>query len=255
MGGAGRNVNSSENRQLINSGAFPTAYDAALLAAEQAPVANCANCSNTRPRYYLFEHNAPHELIAGPDEAQQGLYVSPTGKQRPQDGIIIEVPAGTVLVSEQPTERSGKTDLTAQPGWYALRDRPALSGTEITEPEQNFDQLNEPNVTFGFTKKGRKAFHEVTRQIAQFGVAQAKGRVSAERAAALSGHFAAVLYNEVRTRPIINFAQNPDGISGRTGAEISGGFNNAHDAQELATILKIGAVPINMALIRQEMLR
>ena len=249
---AGRNTfNGSENRQLIDDGAFPTAYDAALLAAKQPPVANCATCSTSRPRYYLFERKTPHKLIAGPEDKKQGLYVSPTGQKRPRNGIVIKVPAGTVLVSEQPTERSGKTDQTAEPGWYALRDRPALSGTDITEPKQNTDQNNQPNVTFGFTEKGREAFQEVTRQIAQRGQAQAIGPVSTEQAAALSGHFAVVLDNEVKTRPIINFAQNPDGIEGRTGAEISGGFNSIQDAQELATILQIGALPIDLKLISQ----
>ncbi len=249
---AGRNIfNGSENRQLIDDGAFPTAYDAALLAAKQPPVANCTTCSTARPRYYLFERQAPHELIAGPEDTKQGLYVSPTGQKRPRNAIVVEVPAGTVLVSELPTERSGKTDQTAKPGWYALRDRPALSGTDITEPKQNTDQNNQPNVTFGFTEKGREAFQEVTRQIAQRGQAQAIGPVSAEQASALSGHFAVVLDNEVKTRPIINFAQNPDGIEGRTGAEISGGFNSIQDAQELATILQIGALPIDLKLISQ----
>ena len=249
---AGRRVVSPENRQLIDSGAFPTAYAAALLAAQQPPVVNCANCSNPRPRYYVFEHNAPHRLIAGP---KQGLYVSPAGQEGPRNGIVVKVPPGTILVSEKPTERSGKTNLTAQAGWYALRDRPALSGAEITGPEQNFDQIDQPNVTFGFTKKGRKAFQEVTRQIAQFGRAQAKGPVSAERASALSGHFAVVLYGEVETRPIINFAQNPNGINGQTGAEISGGFNTMGEAQALAKILKIGTLPINLVLIRQQILQ
>jgi SecD/SecF fusion protein len=249
---AGRNVfNGSENRQLIDSGAFPTAYDAALLAAKQPPVANCTTCSTTRSRYYLFEPKAPHKLIAGPENTRGGLFVSPTGQKRPRDGIVIKVPAGTVLVSEKPTERSGKTDQTAEPGWYALRDRPALSGTDITEPKQNYNQANQPNVTFGFTEKGREAFQEVTRQIAQRGQAQAIGPVSGEQASALSGHFAVVLDNEVKTRPIINFAQNPDGIDGRTGAEISGGFNSVGDAQELATILQIGALPIDLKLISQ----
>lgn len=135
-----------------------------------------------------------------------------------------------------------------------MRDRPALSGAEITEPKQNFNQLDQPNVTFGFTKKGQKAFQEVTRQIAQLGRAHAVGPVSAENAAAVSGHFAVVLYNEVETRPIINFVESPNGIEGRTGAEIARGFNNIEDAQELATILKIGALPINLALIRQRTL-
>ena len=76
-------------------------------------------------------------------------------------------------------------------------------------------------------------------------------RAARQTAEATSGHFAVVLDNEVKTRPIINYAQNPDGIDGRTGAQISGGFTSITDAQDLATILQIGALPINLKLISQ----
>ena len=41
-------------------------------------------------------------------------------------------------------------------------------------------------------------------------------------AAQYSGHFAVVLDEEVVSRPIINFVDNPSGIDGRTGAQIEG---------------------------------
>jgi len=247
----GRNVKSVENQQLIFSGAFPTAYEAALLASEQTPDEKCENCSVAHPRYYLFDKEAPHDLIAGPELNRKDLYVSPTGQKRPKDGIVVEIPAGFVLVSEFPSDESGKVDETAKPGWFVLKDNPALSGTDITNPEQGYGQFNEPIVTFGFTDKGQGAFQEVTRSIAQRGQAQAIGPQSAEQAGALSGHFAVVLDNEVRTRPIINFSENPDGIDGRNGAQISGGFKNVSEAQELATTLQIGALPISLKLISE----
>jgi SecD/SecF fusion protein len=248
---AGRDVKSAENAQLIAAGAYPDAYGAAKLAAEQPPAKDCSNCSVAKPRYYLFERKAPHNLIAGPELSKKDLYVSPTGEKRPKNGIVVKVPEGTILVSEYPNDASGQVDKTARPGWYALKDNPALSGTDITNPKQEFGEFNEPNVSFGFTDKGRDAFQEVTRQIAQRGQASAIGPVSGEQAGALSGHFAVVLDNEVKTRPIINFAENPDGIDGRTGAQISGGFSSATEAQDLATILQIGALPINLKLISQ----
>jgi SecD/SecF fusion protein len=248
---AGRDVKSKENLQLIYAGAYPDAYGAAQLAAEQPPVEDCKNCSVAKPRYYLFERERPHDLIAGPELSRKDLYISPTGEKRPRNGIVVEVPAGTILVSEYPVDEAGKVDKTARPGWYALKDDPALSGTDITEPKQGFGEFNQPNVTFGFTDAGRDAFHEVTRKIAQRGQAQAIGPSAGEQAAELSGHFAVVLDNEVKTRPIINFAENPDGIDGRTGAQISGGFSGPDEAQELATILQIGALPINLKLISQ----
>jgi SecD/SecF fusion protein len=248
---AGRNVTSADNKQLIYAGAYPTAYEAAQLASEQKPVEDCEECSVAKPRYYLFQKEEPHELIAGPELSKKDLYISPTGKKRPKDGIVIEVPAGTVLVSEYPTDEEGKLDETADPGWFALKDQPALSGNDITNPEQSYGPNNEPIVTFEFTGSGREAFQDVTRKIAQRGQASAIGPVGAEEAAALSGHFAVVLDNEVKTRPIINFAENPDGIDGRTGAQISGGFTGVQDAQDLATTLQIGALPINLKLISE----
>ncbi len=248
---AGRNAKSAENRQLIAAGAYPTAYEAALLASEQEPAGNCEKCSVAKPRYYLFEKKEPHKLLTGPELSEKDLYVSPTGERVPKNGIVVEVPAGTVLVSEYPTDESGQLDETAQPGWFALKDDPALSGNDISEPRANTGEFGEPIVTFNFSGSGQDAFQEVTRKIAQRGQAQAIGPVSAQQASALSGHFAVVLDNEVQSRPIINFAENPDGIDGRQGAQISGGFNNLNEAQELATTLQIGALPINLKLISE----
>jgi SecD/SecF fusion protein len=252
---AGRKPESFENQQLIASGAFPSAYTAALLAAEQPPDENCENCTVGKTQYYLFDKEAPHKLLAGPETTKKDLYESPTGEVLPKDGLVVEIPAGTILVSELPTDETGKLDETAQPGWFALKDNPALSGSEITEPKQEYQQgSNEPNVAFKFTNQGRENFQNVTRQIAQRGQSQAIGPVSGEAAAAASGHFAVILDNEVQSRPIINFQENPDGIDGRQGAEISGGFSGEHGlstAQELATTLQIGALPINLRLISE----
>ena len=257
---AGRSPNKSENQLLVFSGAFPTAYAAAKLAAEQKPEPDCTECSTNRPRYYLFSGDSAHELIAGPEFAKKDLFITATGKQRAgkdcdkkteQCPEIVVVPPGTIVVSELPSDSNGSVIEGAEPGWYALRDRPALSGDDITDPKQEFTQLNQPNVTFSFTDEGREAFHSVTRQIAQRGQARAVGLPSTQQAEELAGRFAVVLDNEVKTRPTIDFTKYPDGIDGRTGAEIAGGFADIQDAQDLATFLQIGALPINLKLISQ----
>lgn len=248
---ADRSTTSNQDVQLILSGAYPTEYAAAKLASEQKPVPDCEDCSQPTT-YYLFEKAEPHKLIDGPEFTKDDLYVDPNGKKRPRDaGIVVKVPQGTVVASEKPSDRGGQVIENAEPGWYALKDNPALSGTEITRPKQETDEFGQPNVTFGFTDSGRQAFQEVTRRIAQRGAAQAIGPAAGEEAERLSGRFAVVLDNEVKTRPIINFAQNPDGIDGRTGAQISGGFTSNADAQELASFLQRGALPINLTLISQ----
>ena len=66
---AGRNPKSTENQGLILSGAYPNAYQAALLAAEQDPksAAECeGKCSVAKPRFYLFDKSSKHKLLAGP---------------------------------------------------------------------------------------------------------------------------------------------------------------------------------------------
>ena len=110
----------------------------------------------------------------------------------------------------------------------------------------------QPNVIFDFTPSRRVAFEDLTRAVAYRGWARAIGPVTGEQAEALSGHIALVYDDEVMTRPIINFAENPDGIDGRVGARISGGFSTVKEAQDLAATLRIGALPINLALIQRE---
>jgi SecD/SecF fusion protein len=241
-----------ETEQLIYAGAYPTAYGAVKLAAEQKPVSvdECPKCTTTKPSYYLFSEDDKHELISGPETDKKDLYISATGRKIPHKGEVVKVPVGTVVVSEIPQEEGGKPIEGAEPGWYALKDEPALTGTEITNPEEK-EQEGQLAVVFEFSGSGQEAFHEVTRRIAQRGQENAIGISGAEEAAARSGHFAVVLDNEIKTRPIINFAENPDGIDGRTGAQISGGFSSISDAQELAETLQIGALPINLKLISQ----
>jgi len=248
---AGRGTTSRGDQQLIFSGAYPTEYAAAKLAAEQKEVKDCPKCSQPTT-YYLFDKEKPHKLIDGPQYTKGDLFVDPNGKRRSaKDGIVVRVPQGTVVVSQKPTDVNGQVLENAEPGWFALKDDPSLSGTEITRPKQETDELGQPNVTFKFTGGGREAFQEVTRRIAQRGVQQAIGPAQGEEAAEFSGHFAVVLDNEVKTRPIINFAENPEGIDGRSGAQISGGFTSIGDAQELASFLQRGALPINLNLISQ----
>ncbi|HEX7246378.1 MAG TPA: protein translocase subunit SecD [Solirubrobacterales bacterium] len=248
---ANRPPTAFKNQQLVYAGAYPTEYAAAKLASEQKLVPNCENCSSPTT-WYLFEKKEPHKLIDGPEVAREDLYVDPNGRRRPPGvGIVVKVPQGTIVVSEKPSDRNGQVFENAEPGWFALNDDYALSGTEITRPKQETDEVGRPNVTFGFTDSGREAFHEVTRQIAQRGAARAIGPAASQEAERLSGRFAVILDNEVKTRPIINFAQNPDGIDGRTGAQISGGFNSIGEAQDLASFLQRGALPINLNLISQ----
>lgn len=251
---AGRGVGQPANARLIFAGAFPSAYGAVKLASEQTPRKRCAGCSASTPRFYVFDPSPAHKLVAGPFSDRAELH-SAVRQRHHHDYIVLKVPVGTTIVSEPPIGRSGEPIEAAEPGWFALKDRPALSGRDIVSPNQEIDEVGRPTVTFGFTGNGRTAFERLTRKIARRGRAAASGPVGGYGAEALSGHIATIFDGEVKTRPIINFADFPNGIDGRTGAQISGGFPNIRAAQDFATILKIGALPINMVLIRKQILQ
>ncbi|MGK2955637.1 MAG: protein translocase subunit SecD [Solirubrobacterales bacterium] len=250
---AGRPPTEGFNRQLISLGAEPTMWDAVTLASKQPRVDDCPNCA-APDQFYLFSDDKEHTYLSGPVNDKQDLYFNDQGTPIPKENTIVkEVPQGTVVVTEQATDSgTGKTvDGEENAGYYVLEDNAALSGSDIKDPQQQTDQgTGQPNVTFDFTDDGRKAFQEVTRKIAQDGQARAIGPVDATQASNLSGNFAIVLDGGVVSRPIINFVENPDGIDGRTGAQISGGFDIA-EAQNLAEFLQRGALPIDLTLTSQ----
>ena len=247
---AGRPPTEGLNRQLIGEGAEPTMWDAVNIASKQPRNENCETCAAS-DTYYLFSDDKDHELISGPVGDEADLYFDDQGQPIPKQGIVKKVPQGTTVVSELPTDSDGRTvDDPEQAGYFVLSDDAALSGNDIKNSEQNTDEFNQPNVVFDFTDKGRNSFQEITRRIAQEGQARAIGPVDANQASALSGNFAIVLDNQVVSRPIINFVENPDGIDGRTGAQISGGFSIG-EAQDLAEFLQRGALPIDLTLTSQ----
>ncbi len=253
---AGRLPTEGFNNNFIREGAEPTMWDAVELASKQPRLSEeeCEGLCASGDKYYLFTDDDKHELLSGPVSEKADLYFDDSGAPIAREGTVVkEVPQGTVVVNELPTDpATGQTvNDPAQEAYFVIEDRAELSGDEIKDPTQQTDPAtNQPNVTFEFTDSGREAFQEITRRIAQDGQARAIGPVDANTASALSGKFAIVLDNQVVTRPIINFQENPDGIDGRTGAQISGSFT-IEEAQELAEYLQRGALPIDLALVSQ----
>ncbi len=217
----------------------PRLYDAVKLAAEQ-PESCDKVCTVTGPRYYLFDKETK-ELVAGPESDKQDLFADPAAQDLPKDQQeILEVKPGTIVVRDNLTSGDDTADATSSVDrYFVLRDRPSLSGDDLRNPEQNFDpQTNEPNVTFDFTDEGQKKFQEVTKGIAERGL---------ENFPPQPESFAIVLDDEMVSRPVIDPNENPEGIDGRTGAQISGGFDIT-EAQDLANFLRIGALPVDLQL-------
>jgi SecD/SecF fusion protein len=229
---------------------FSRLFDAVQLAAKQNPECFQNKCTTTGPQYYLF-NSQTHAWIAGPADNRKDLFSELPGQRQPANSEIIAIPQGTLVIQKEPDQGQTQVDNPNSPQaqWFVIRDRPALSGTDITDPKANFDQFNQPDVTFGFSGGGAEKFHNVTREIAQRGLQNAPPGIAGNSSAAdqYSGHFAVVLDQQIKSRPIINFVDNPDGIDGRTGAEINGLTQG--ESQDLAQILQIGALPVDLTQI------
>src|SRR4051812_26008410 len=193
-------------------------------------------------RFYVFDKVSKRPFNNGqPSDTRDEALSDLTAGQR-ERAEVVSVPPGVIVIRDE------KASPNAPPPdrWWILRDQPALGGTDIKNPEQSFDDRsgNEPIVTFGLTGKGRKQFQRITREISQRGADNAPPAANPQNA---SQHFAIVLDNELVSAPQINYRELPDGIDSPT-AQISGGFTIT-SAQDLAKILKIGALPIKLELI------
>jgi SecD/SecF fusion protein len=227
-------------------------YDAVLRAAKQPPRVSPDNSREGSAFYAVdpktkkvFRSGKDPNALANEDTRADALANVPRALRA--TAKVYEVKQGTVIVrAEQPDTSKKKTDQ-----WYVLRDRVALKGTEIKNPEQNFDQgaggNGQPIVTFDFTSKGRKIWQTTTRRIAERG-SESAGLIPGQDISGSNQHFAIVLDDELVSTPFIDFRANPDGIDGRTGSQISGGFT-IKSAQALANVLKTGALPLKLELI------
>nr|MBA3747072.1 protein translocase subunit SecD [Solirubrobacterales bacterium] len=173
----------------------------------------------------------------------EALKAVPAAK-REENVKVYEVKPNTVIVrAEQQPNAKEKSDQ-----WFVLEDDVALQGREIKNPEQQFNSGTggdgAPNVTFEFTDKGRKLWQEVTREIADRG-SRSVGLLPGQTAADANQHFAIVLDDQLVSIPYIDFRRNSDGIDGRSGSQIEGGFT-IKSAQELANVLKTGALPLKL---------
>jgi len=193
-------------------------------------------------------------LLAGPLDVATGttrasalaqLDVDLTPTER-TEGQALFIKQGTVVLQAAPASFAHWPVFgTPTAGYYVLHDDVALFGNEITNPEESTDASGEPDVEFGFTGPGASAFQSVTAKIAQ------RGQEDSIAGQTLQQHFAVALDNQLVTVPYIDFSQYPDGISGSGGSEISGDFTIT-SAQNLATELRLGALPIRLRQISVE---
>ncbi len=210
-------------------------YDAVELASKQQP-GECGEvgCASPDPGFYLFERSS-REYVAGPLPTRSELLGLDEAKAvAASDRVVFEVPVGTIVVEDQSPTAGGSER------HFVLRDDPALSGADITDPEQGTDANGAPSVTFDFTDEGRERFEALTGEIAEAGAAAGEPY-----------SLAIILDGVIVSRSIIDYNANPDGIDGGDGAQISGGFSVA-ESQQLADLLATGSLPVPLRLISVE---
>jgi SecD/SecF fusion protein len=215
---------------------------------DDAQTVTCGPQVITQPSEEEAARESLREECAGNAERFRESREGPTGKL----DRIIEVPRGVnVVQAEGPDDPQSNEERRlarlAENAFYVIKDDPALKGTDIKDPSQQFDQTaGSPNVTFEFTDRGADVWQDVTREIAQRGQDSFFGGNKQDAVQ----HFAIVLDDELISVPFIDFQRNPDGIDGSTGSEISGGFT-IQSAQNLADLLRTGALPLRLDLISQ----
>jgi SecD/SecF fusion protein len=232
-----------ENENANHRQAITGLFQAVRRASRCDPRRDGNNNAADRSRFYAFDAVSQRPLNDGqPSESREAALedLDDAARERAQ---VVEVPEGILVVRDQ----KPSADAPDPDRFWVIEDDPALSGTEIRNPEQDFDQQlsNAPLVRFKFTDRGRDAFQEITRAIAQRGADNSFGSPDPS---AGSQHFAIVLDDELISAPSIDYVKYPDGIDGRTGAEITGSFTIG-SAQQLAKILEIGALPVRLELV------
>jgi SecD/SecF fusion protein len=250
-----------------NAGSMPL-YQAVMLASKQPKSVSSQN-ARLGPQYYMFgapgstacaakarQHGitaAPgqHCLLAGPDNelystsyhrAAQNLASQLPPGASPADGRVLVIQQGTVVLQAANPTAQQTTFSSAQ--FYVLRDNVALQTTEITNPRRSTSSAGAPAVTFDLNAAGRSAVRNVTAAIAR------RGQEVSTVGQTFNQHFAVALDNQLITVPSIDFKTYPDGISGDSGADITGGLT-INAAKRLANELRLGALPVQLRLINE----
>jgi preprotein translocase subunit SecD len=207
----------------------------------------------TRPgRLEFFDLQA--DLVAGVSLDAQGFPRASTKPLAPRPN--------TVVASCRRTARycPGVADIPARTYYYLFKydpnDRahpiPELTGAdlELKGTRQDFDMVSgEPIVLMQFTSSGAKKFHEITRELAIRGRSVA-GRLNIDDEIAFQ-QFAIVLDGVIQSAPVIDFNENPDGIPGDAGAQITG-IGSLSEARQLALVLQTGALPAEFHVVSRE---
>ena len=195
--------------------------------------------------WYLLDESS-HRVLAGPAATRGGLYADGLHTRHGAKLDAVHVNPGTVLVHALEEEPGGRK-AREQNRWYVLNDNPVLTGNDMINPRQEWENYGQgaPDVAFDFTSHGRQVFEAVTKEIAKRGENAAVPGVSKKDTLQ---HFAIALDDHLITVPSIDWRVYPEGINAKNGTEITGGFTLI-SARALAAELQAGALPLRLELV------
>ncbi|MBV9816714.1 MAG: protein translocase subunit SecD [Solirubrobacterales bacterium] len=244
-------------------------YQAVKLASQQPALSSSqVHLSRSGALYYLF--GAPgssacatvarangttpiqgqHCLLAGPESDPQSLAADLPAGVGVAAGLKLAIPQGWVILqAANPSSAHPISPNSPSAQFFVLRDDVALTGADVTNPQASTDQ-GSPDVQFGLNSTGSTEFQNVTARIAhRASVASPIGQAHQNQhfATALGGAGATT---QILSVPQIDYSQYPDGITGGGGADITGGFTS-QTASDLASQLRLGALPINLRRISE----
>jgi len=245
---------------------FPVATDTLydLLVGQQSQLATGKDDNPaTREKWYGFDREEK-KLVAGPFPTREAVENSAAFEALGDSGRALGVPENRIVIT------CGGGEAVVCPGvneerpsnvyFYLFKYQPDDPNDPNDEPipemtgadlrlsgtRQDIDpQTQEPIVLMQFTEEGEDKFGDITAELAARGKRQ-----SLLQGQTVLQHFAIVLDDDIKSWPSIDFEENPTGISGSNGAQITG-MAGIEEARELAIVLQTGALPVEFKTLEE----
>jgi SecD/SecF fusion protein len=207
--------------------------------------------------WYLFSRQ--RERLAGPFPTKRALLDSLPEGEQPAGSRFYAVPQNTIVLTcgENAVQCPGANASATETNYYLYNYRPndeenpvpPITGDDLADASQDFGTGGEPIVLLDFTNAGGDKFHDITRELAARGAQQASlaGVTDSQENDVFNQSFAIVLDDEIRSFPVIDFDENPDGIAGGN-AQITG-LDSLEEAEDLALVLQTGALPVEFVQV------
>ena len=174
---------------------------------------------------------APGQTGAGSMPLRQALALA-LASRLPRKGVVLEA------VDASGYRPANFADPHAR--FYVLRDHSVLTEAAITHPKQRTDASGSPDLQFGFTKTGGALFKNMTKTVA------VRGDEVSGPGQTLNQHFAIALDGRLLSVPYIDFKAVSRWDPPATTAPTSRGGFTVRSAQDLATILRYGPLPVTL---------